>query len=41
VVFGYLAVRRAHLRWWQRMVALMAEAALGLTVIGLELIVHG
>jgi hypothetical protein len=37
---GYLAVRRARLPRWQRVVAFLAEAVLGLAVIGLEILVH-
>ena len=40
-VAGYLAVRPAQLPWWQRALALAAEAGLGLVVIGLELLLHG
>ncbi|PRY65459.1 hypothetical protein B0I08_11091 [Glaciihabitans tibetensis] len=39
-VNGYVAVRRARLPAWQRAVALLAEAVLGLAVIGLEILVH-
>ncbi len=41
VLVGYLAVRRLRLPWWQRLIALGAEAALGVTVIGMELMAHG
>ncbi|RIQ18331.1 hypothetical protein [Jiangella rhizosphaerae] len=37
---GYLAVRRARLPTWQRVVVLFAEVVLGLVVIGLELLAH-
>ena len=40
VVNGYIAVRQARLPWWQRTIALVAEAVLGLAVIGLEILVH-
>lgn len=38
---GYLAVRRLRLPWWQQLIALGAEAALGIAVIGLEVLAHG
>jgi hypothetical protein len=41
IVIGWRAVHRVKLNWWQRVVALGAEAALALTVIGLQLIAHG
>lgn len=41
VVFGYLAVRRIALSWWQRLIALGAEAVLGLAVVGLQVLAHG
>jgi len=41
VALGWIAVRRIPLTWWQRLVALGAEAALGLCVIGLQLLAHG
>lgn len=41
VVIGYLAVRRVPMAWWKRLIALGAEFALGLAVIGLELLAHG
>lgn len=37
---GYLAVRRARLPTWQRIVVLFAEVVLGLVVVGLELLAH-
>lgn len=37
---GWLAVRRARLPVWQRAIVLFAEVALGLAVIGLELLAH-
>jgi hypothetical protein len=37
---GYLAVRRLRIRWWQRLVVLFAEVALGVAVVGLELLAH-
>jgi hypothetical protein len=39
-VNGYVAVRQARLPRWQRAIAFLAEAVLGLAVIGLELLVH-
>lgn len=41
VVIGYFAIRRLRLRWWQRIIALAAEAAVGVGVIALELLAHG
>ena len=41
VLIGYVAVRRIPLTWYQRLVALGAEAVLGLAVIGLQLLAHG
>ncbi|WP_341940181.1 hypothetical protein [Microbacterium sp. LWH10-1.2] len=41
VVIGWIAVRRIPLTWYQRLVALGAEAALGLAVIGLQVLAHG
>ncbi|UOR01470.1 hypothetical protein MUN77_15280 [Leucobacter allii] len=41
VAIGWIAVRRIPLSWWQRLVALGAEAALGLGVIALQLLAHG
>lgn len=41
IAVGYLAVRRARIPPWQKAVVLLAEAALGLVVIGLELLAHG
>ena len=41
VVIGYTAVRRTPLPLWQKAIALLAEATLGLIIIGLELAVHG
>jgi len=41
VLFGFLAVRRAHIAWWQRGLVLLALGLLGLAVIGLELLAHG
>jgi hypothetical protein len=40
VAVGYLAARRARIPVWQKAVVLLAEAALGLVVIGLELLAH-
>jgi hypothetical protein len=37
---GWLAVRRARLPAWQRIVVLLAEVVLGLLVIALELLAH-
>ena len=41
VVFGFIAVRKTRLPWWQRALVLLAEALLGLLVIALELLAHG
>ncbi|QCR19431.1 hypothetical protein [Agrococcus sp. SGAir0287] len=40
VVIGWLAVRRARIAWWQRLLVLGAEAVLGLAVIGLQSLAH-
>lgn len=40
VVIGLAAVRKLTLRWWERLIALGAEAALGLAVIALQLLAH-
>lgn len=39
--FGWLAVRRVSLPWWQRILVLGAEAVLGLAVVGLQILAHG
>jgi len=41
VLYGYVAVRRVPLTWWQRLIVLGGEAALGLVVIGLQIVAHG
>jgi len=41
IAAGWIAVRRMRLTWFQRLVALGAEAALGLAVIGLQVLAHG
>lgn len=41
IVIGWIAVRRIPLTWFQRLIALGAEAALGLAVIGLQVLAHG
>jgi hypothetical protein len=41
VAIGFLAVRRVKLPLGQRLIVLLAEAVLGLAVIGLELLAHG
>lgn len=40
ILIGWVAVRRVPLTWYQRLIALGAEAALGLAVIGLKLLAH-
>ncbi|GAA2246941.1 hypothetical protein GCM10009851_35500 [Herbiconiux moechotypicola] len=39
-VIGFLAVRRVRLSWWKRLIVLLLEVALGLAVVGLELLAH-
>jgi ABC-type phosphate/phosphonate transport system permease subunit len=41
IAIGFLAVRRVKLAWWQRLVVLGAEFAVGAAVVGLELLAHG
>jgi hypothetical protein len=41
VVIGYVAIRRTSLPLWQKVLALAAEAVLGLVVVALELLAHG
>lgn len=41
IVTGLLAVRRARLRWWQRIVALAALGVVAVVVLFLELLAHG
>jgi hypothetical protein len=41
VVIAYVAVRRVQLPLWQRLLVLLAEFALGLLVLALELLAHG
>ncbi|WP_438354913.1 hypothetical protein [Microbacterium sp. CJ88] len=40
VVYGWLAIRRLPLQWWQRAIVLCAEALLGLVVIVLQILAH-
>lgn len=40
-VVGWLAVRRVALPGWQKLVVLVAEVALGVAVVALELLAHG
>jgi hypothetical protein len=40
VVIGWVAVRNIKMTWWQRLVALGAEAVLALGVVGLQLLAH-
>lgn len=40
-VVGWLAVRRVTLPRWQKVVVLLAEVALGIAVVALELLAHG
>lgn len=39
-VVGWLAVRRVALPGWQKLLVLVAEVALGVAVVGLELLAH-
>lgn len=41
IAFGWIAARRIKLPWWQRLLVLGAEAALGLIVVGLQVLAHG
>lgn len=41
VAIGFFAVRRVRLPWWQKLIVLFAEFALGTLVVVLELIAHG
>ncbi|MEV6301112.1 hypothetical protein AB0M02_17015 [Actinoplanes sp. NPDC051861] len=41
VAIGYAAVRRVRLPLWQKLIVLFAEFALGVAVVGLELLAHG
>lgn len=41
IAVGYIAIRRVRLPLWQRLVVLLAVAALGFAVIALELLAHG
>ncbi|MFE6967984.1 hypothetical protein [Isoptericola sp. NPDC057653] len=38
---GYVAVRVVALPWWQKWLLLLTEVALGLAVVGLEVLAHG
>jgi hypothetical protein len=40
-VVGWLAVRRVALPGWQKLLVLVAEVALGVAVVSLELLAHG
>lgn len=40
VVICWIAIRRIPLTWWQRAIALTAEAVLSLIVVGLKLLSH-
>jgi len=40
VAVGYAAVRRVRLPAWQKLLVLLAEFALGVVVVGLELLAH-
>ncbi len=40
VVIGWVAVRRTSMPWWSRLLALGAEALLGLAVVGLQALAH-
>lgn len=41
VVIGYAGIRRVPMTWWQRLLALGAEAVVGLAVVGLQTLAHG
>lgn len=41
VAVGYLAVRRARMPAWLKLVVLFAEVVLGVTIVALELLAHG
>ncbi len=41
VVIGWAAIRRLELTWWQRLLALGAEALLGSVIVGLQGLAHG
>ena len=41
IAIGFLAVRRVKMEWWQRLIALGAEFAVGAAVVALELLAHG
>jgi uncharacterized membrane protein len=41
VVIGYTAIRRIRVTWWKRLLALGAEALLGLVVVGLQVLAKG
>jgi hypothetical protein len=41
IAIGFLAVRRVRMAWWQKLIALGAEFAVGAAVVGLELVAHG
>jgi hypothetical protein len=40
VGIGWAAIRKLELRWWQRVLALGGEAAIGLAVVGLQVLAH-
>ena len=40
VLIGWAAVHKIPLKWWQRLIALGAEAALAIGVIGLQFLAH-
>lgn len=41
IAIGYAAIRRIPMHWWQRLIALGAEALLALAVVGLKVLAHG
>lgn len=41
VVVGYLAVRRAKVTWWQKLVAMAMLGGLGVLVVFLQVLAHG
>lgn len=40
-IIGYLGVRRIRMKWWLRLLALAAEALVGVVVVALQILAHG